>query len=403
PYTVRITGEGGFRLIESDAKGDSNTPRDQGQLLIRGNRISNSLEFGIVVDAGARDGSGNAPHQGPVRVTRKLNPSRLVPGVVLQNNLINRSGTGGIRMSGDPSASGQQAAAVPFGRVVNNTIVGGTVGIQVDENASPTILNNIFSRVDTGIQVDPTAAETVLGGNLFQRTITPASGIALSNTAIILSDTDPLFVNAGTGNYYLAAGSRAIDSSIDSLEDRPALVEVKSPMGIAPSPIEAPAQDLLGQLRVDDPTVSTPPGQGEVVFKDRGAIDRADFNGPIAVLVDPRDNDALGQDRDPRNTYVELTNQVLSHFSIQLFDGAEPNDPREGSGADDNTVRGNRVSVFRDGEPLLQGIDYEFHYDATNNIIRLTPLAGIWEIDHVYDIQLSNGQGLLLSAPPGNV
>ena len=37
-----------------------------------------------------------------------------------------------------------------------------------------------------------------------------------------------------------------------------------------------PDRDVFGQLRVDDPNVSTPSGQGSNVFKDRGAQDRAD-------------------------------------------------------------------------------------------------------------------------------
>ena len=71
------------------------------------------------------------------------------------------------------------------------------------------------------------------------------------------------------------------------------MVFVSQPLGIGVSPILAPEFDVTGQLRVDDPSVDTPAGLGNNVFKDRGAIDRADFLGPTASLNNPRDNDAL--------------------------------------------------------------------------------------------------------------
>ena len=47
----------------------------------------------------------------------------------------------------------------------------------------------------------------------------------------------PLFVNAATNNFYLAANSLAIDSSLGSLQDRDDfMTRVKDPLGIAPSP-----------------------------------------------------------------------------------------------------------------------------------------------------------------------
>ncbi len=389
--------------------GDQNTERPQGQILIHSNTITASSGFGIVTDAGSRDISslaplaGALPHAGPVRVTREVNNQALVPGVVIANNVVAQNGTGGILVSGDPSPAGQQRAAVPFSRVVNNTIVGRNagVGIQVDENASPTLWNNIVSRLNVGISVDASSGSTVIGGTVYKENGTDATGTGLGLFPIQLGEEDDLFVDPLAGNYYLAPGAAAIDSSIDSLEDRPAIVTVKAPLGYTASPIIAPDLDSIGQMRVDDPSVETPPGQGARVFKDRGALDRADFTGPSAVLLNPQDNDALGADGNSSLTVVELTNTILNNFAIQLLDGVEPADSQNGTGADDTTVRGNRVTLLRDDTELIQGLDYDFNYDATNNIIRLTPLAGIWESDSVYEIQLSNAAGLAISAPDG--
>ena len=116
----------------------------------------------------------------------------------------------------------------------------------------------------------------------------------------MLGPNDPLFVDPANGNFLLAAGSQAIDSSVDSLEDRQELVFVKDPLGISQSPILAPELDVFGQKRIDDASVNTPAGQGENVFKDRGAIDRVDFAGLVAILANPQDNDAIDASGEPR-------------------------------------------------------------------------------------------------------
>jgi len=411
PGQVAVLDLGGASVSVNEFAefGDQNVVREQGQVLIHSNRITNSLGVGILVDAGSRDISslaplaGNLPHAGPTRVTREVNTQRLVPGVSVVNNIVSRSGAAGIRFSGDVSPAGQQLASVPFGRIVNNTVVNAGIGIQVDENASPTLLNNIVARATTGISVDATSSSTVIGGTIYQGNTTNVQGATEGSFPLLLTAEEPLFVDASLNNFYLAPSSRAVDSSIDSLLDRAAMVTVREPLGISRSPILAPAYDAIGQRRVDDSAVNTPPGLGQDVFKDRGALDRSDFVGPSAVLVSPQDNDAARRDMNPAATVVELNNELLRHFTIQLLDGVEPADPQDGTGADDATVRGDRVSVFRDGVRLLQGLDYSFNYDATNNRIRLTPLAGLWELNHVYEIRLSNLQGFVLAAPTGDV
>ena len=53
--------------------------------------------------------------------------------------------------AGSPGVFGAPDASVPFGRIVNNTIWGGGsngTGIEVRDNAAPTILNNLFSNLE---------------------------------------------------------------------------------------------------------------------------------------------------------------------------------------------------------------------------------------------------------------
>ncbi len=373
--------------------GDQNHHRDQGQLLIHSNFIANSSQFGISIDSDTRN-PGTVPNQGAVRNTRGINQDQLFHGVTVINNVLNGNNSGGIRFSGQSNAAGQPIAPVPFGRIVNNTIYGTAtfdVGIQVDTNASPTVLNNIVANAGTGISVDASSqnANTVLGSNLFQNAPTAVGGF----DRIILNSGDPLFLDAPGGNFYLESDSAAIDSALDALNDRFDFYNnIKRPLGIAESPILAPALDVVGQLRADGD--STTSGGGLNPLKDRGAFDRVDTTGPTAVLLVPRDNDTEGVDQDqPTETVVQLSEGVLSHFDILLVD--------DGTGPDLSTLTNLSVSLTEDGRALTEGVDYTFGFNSTSRTIRLTPLSGIWKPGRTYEITLNNRDRFVIVAPDG--
>jgi hypothetical protein len=363
-----------------------------------------------------------------------------------------------------------QQGPVPFARIVNNTIVGrggdlfdasgdGDVAILIEDNASPTILNNIVANFATGVQADLTSTDesidrrtfigtsaidplsfhvtevfqsafsddfgpffigghgfdaafladapllqdidadptkylaprpSIIGATVYQGNLANSRQVGVGDFPIRLLNEDPLFVDGANGNFLLMEGSRAIDSSVERLGERDRLAAISAAVGIAESDILAPDRDVRGQLRVDDPNVEPPSGFGENVFKDRGALDRVDFVGPTAVLVNPMDNDAAGQDLDPTVTVVRLLGEVLGSFAIQLLDGVSLADPAGGTGADPLTVTRDAIAVTRDGNLLAEGIDYVFGYDMTNDIILLTPGAGIWAPGHAYVITLSS-------------
>jgi len=324
-------------------------------------------------------------------------------------------------------------------------------GILISEEATPTLLNNVISNTRNGVVEtenqlplsNSSPRTAIVGAQIFQHsapinasqtaaqmgnwryslgnTQWPGSLInpeeqtaARPDTAdfnIPLSNTAPLFVNAGGRNFFPAPQARSIDSSVDSLEDRPQFITVKAAMGISNSPILAPLRDMTGQLRIDDPNVSPPQGQGADVFKDRGSLDRSDFVGPAAVLLNPRDDDASGLDIDPTTTVVQLTGGSYDHFLIQVVDGFEAADPFPGVGVNDATVLGPMgpegrlpgaaVTVFANGVFLEEGIDYTYRYDPTRNTIRLTPTAGLWADDKVYVIRLNNRDRYVINAPTG--
>ena len=322
-------------------------------------------------------------------------------------------------------------------------------GVLASRGASPTVLNNVFFNLQTPVineesrrNLNTNAAspygspnpnvvtkpgEVVLGGSIYQYYETASSnsrfttGVETSPTNVPNTSLDQnidvpgnvrLFVNAQAGQYLPAPGSPLIDSAINKLDERPSLVAIKNSLGMPVSNVQAPDFDLVGQLRADDPSVSPPGGTGQNIFKDRGALERADFVGPAAILLEPVDNDALGIDGDGSVSVVQLNSGVYPQFRIQLADGNEPSNPLQGIGIDDNTVvssviaeqrlSGAAIVVFENGRVLREGIDYSFAYNATRDEIILTPLAGVWKNGKVYELSINNRDRFVISAPSGD-
>lgn len=259
-------------------------------------------------------------------------------------------------------------------------------GIHVEDGAFPTLVNNITVNLEDGIRGDTSTADSVVGATLFQHNIENTDAINVGDFPVVLGPNDPLFVDIENDNFYLSPQTAAIDSSIDSLEERPELVSLKEPIGIPRSNILSPERDVLGQLREDDPNVETPSGLGQNVFKDRGAIDRVDFEGPTVTLINPRDNDPDGIDKSGAVGVVALESSVLSNFELQFSDRTGIG---EGTGLDPNTVSESSVVLRQDGRTLQPGLDYKFSFDATNDVIRLTPVAGVWPNGSTYSMDLS--------------
>ncbi|MEM6687998.1 MAG: GEVED domain-containing protein, partial [Planctomycetota bacterium] len=272
----------------------------------------------------------------------------------------------------------------------------GGVGVEVTGNAAPSILNNVIANTEQGIDV---AGDTgvVLGANSFyQNESNLPDGVALGQFSQELSDAEVLFVNASRLVFTPASGASVIDSSIDSLPDRFSLTTVKNPLGVPPSPIIAPSFDVNGQLRIDDPNVETPSGLGERVFKDRGASDRGDITGPRAVLTSP-----LAEELGIAAGAVSVFGQAPEFFELQLVDGLAPADVTPGTGIDDASISSSSVLFLKDNEFLVEGIDYRFGYNPSTNVIRLTPIAGVFEQDSTYVIRLVDQNDAIIQAVDG--
>jgi hypothetical protein len=382
--------------------GDQNLHRAQGHIQIEQNSIDKSAQSGILIDTGSRDPSTNNPYA-TVRNLPTLSTDRLVPGVTVTDNVVSNSGVAGITFNGDPNtqtASGQSVplAAVPFGRIVNNTIYGAQspfgAGIQVGVNAGPTLLNNIIANTGMGISVSPfSLGTTVIGANLYANNTANASpGVTLGSNAIFLQPTDPLFKDPATRNFYLAPGSQAIDSSLNTLADRPTIAAVKSAVGIPQSPILAPDEDLYGQIRVDDPSQNPPPGLGQNIYKDRGAVERADFSAPTASVSDPLDNDNGHRDRNLAVNDVAIRNENLTQFVLKLSDVGIGINPATVTPSQFKLTREDGVQLLDQAAAQAAGVapDYQFVFNQSTNEVFFIPAEGIWPLNHTYTITVAN-------------
>lgn len=314
-------------------------------------------------------------------------------------------------------------------------------GIAISGGATPTLMNNTFINVQSpivqeppvfnGTIVGPTASArpsaVIVGGNTYQyvEPAKPDSNLTWGNIEavptnvpntgsdfnFIAANNERLLVDFPGNNFLPGSGSQIIDSSINSLPEREGFRAVKSAVGIAPSPILAPDRDYYGIFRADDPNVAPPSGLGGNVFKDRGAVDRADFIGPTAVSLVPIDNDAQQVDSDKTESVIQLTSGVYPEFRIQLKDGFETANIGGGTGINDDSVvgrtGGNRlpgsvVTITENGRLLVEGIDYAFSYNTTTNEIVLKPLAGVWRNNKVYDININNKDRFVVNAVAGD-
>ena len=393
--------------------GDRNVVRAQGAFHIENNFVRQAEDVGIQVRAGAREGTGgiedvspssNNPTPGSPINFDTQNILRYAPGVVIQNNVVVGFGNTGIHFAGESDASGgTPAAAVPVGKIINNTIYGGETpagtGIRVQDNAAPIVLNNILANTATGISLEVDGVsntETVVGRTLFHNTPLPPAPARGSNYLSDPTGASPLFVDPATGNFYLADGAEAIDRSLSKLPDLPAFVSVKNPIGMPNSDAFSPTEDLYGQPRVDD-AGQPPSGVGNEVFHDLGAIERADTSQPFATVIVPQDQGLV--DSDPDLNEVRVLDQRMTEFVIQLSD--------VGVGIDDLSVMGSRVHIWKDldegsfdyatylasGAPgaLVEDSDYLFRYDVVGDRISLIPAVGFWSQGATYTIMLYNG------------
>ena len=335
--------------------GDANTGPGPAAVVPFGKIVNNTIFGGLVLDVTAATVSGSdtvtlasATSYEGLRIGMLVSGPGMRPGARLVQKLGNRQ----VRLSATATATAASAAL----RFVEATT--SATGVSVTENASPTLLNNVFANLATGVRVDASSApRTVVATSAFANTTTAVTGVVQSQGITLANDP---FVNAAAGNFYPVQGSTIIDSALNSLQDRTDFIAVNAPVGIGASPILAPNRDLFGQLRSDDPNQASEPGLGGNVFKDRGAIDRVDYAQPYAMIATPLD-DGLDDLAATSPNVVVLHNAARGQtsFVLQLND--------VGIGVDKSSVIAEAFSLRWEGTPLVEGTDYVFRYLETSN------------------------------------
>ena len=378
--------------------GDENTSREKGQLNLYGNSITYSSDYAIKI----------MPGENPAAIARQQADYRiqvpLVPGIAITNNVLAFNNTGAISIEG-------QADAIPFVRILNNTIYGNSVavgtGISLGANTAATIMNNIFANLNTGIAINgANSNEMVYRSNTYRGNNTNGEDTSSGNPnrAEQLDPNEPLFVNEARGNFYPATNSQIIDSATETFEERKSWYNsTLARLGIPESKIISPQVDMYGQLRSYDENTSGGGTGGSNPGLDRGAIERVDFEKPSAALGIPHDvtsTTGVGKtgDQDPNRNDIYLIAEYYNRFTIQLSD--------VGIGIDDLSVADTNGFVHEhvitviestwDGtqwvaKTLTLNSDYFANYNTANDLITLTPNRGQWSSDARYTIIVNNG------------
>ena len=158
---------GGLASVERNVlTGDSNTDRvSQGVILIESSTFLFNEEYGIRVSHGLTAEVAGMTTNSVVRNPRnlvELNTENFATGVVIQSNLLAFNEVGGLRIDGIPVGTQDTANdPVPFDRIVNNTIVGGSItsGAEAPPETFQGVLfdEGVISFADTVVEFLPDA------------------------------------------------------------------------------------------------------------------------------------------------------------------------------------------------------------------------------------------------------
>jgi len=410
-------------------RGDENVPRGQGQFIIEGNVISQAGEYGIRIDAAARDAETGASTQGAVKSTPTLNNSRLVPGVVVVNNIVAKTqGEAAILFSGDPNVGTGPLAPVPYGRIVNNTIYG-SPQITADgatTSGSPTVTlpttaGLLVGMVVTGAGIPPAAqvlsidspTQITLSANATATgSIVPLS-IGFQTIGVHVTDNaaptllNNVFASLATGIKLDASSSAGTVVGYSAFHDTPAGVQGTDAVTLAASPFVNAAKGnfypVAKSLVIDS---------GLDSLEDRTAFTAV--TGPLGLPVspivapgrdifgqlrsdDPGQENGFGQGGDVFKDLGAIDRvdfvQPSASLAVPLDGSAGDKNPAAGAvrfeladargiakfelqlddvgvGIDKTTVVSEAFEVRRNGSLLVAGPDYSFNYlESSNRVV----------------------------------
>ncbi|MCR9297191.1 MAG: hypothetical protein NXI32_31210, partial [bacterium] len=161
PGSAQVPAGIGEVTADASANGGHNRVRPQGQVVIQSTTVRNSSEFGLTISNSAPDPVTGAVVPGAPRNTVTLNANGLAPGAVVVNSEFLFNNAGGISVTGTPQTGSPTPAAVPFVRLINNTVVGGTIStvtsLQPTVEGGQVFSNGNLSFADTVVSYNPLA------------------------------------------------------------------------------------------------------------------------------------------------------------------------------------------------------------------------------------------------------
>ena len=229
------------RLLNEEF-GDSNIYRDQGQVLIRGQLDSRLMRIRHSRRCRARDAAGtNLPHPGAVRNLQDFNTSTADAQCDHHQQPVSLT-TAPAEFCSAATRGSIPAGAVPFGRIVNNTIFGGIR--RPDRHQGQRERQSDASEQRRGQSAHRHSGRRQLGqrrssaARCIIATPTEHVGTGDGTFPIVMSGGEPSCLSIRpTAISIRSPARRLIDSSIDSLQDRPEMTTLMNPLGFAPSPI----------------------------------------------------------------------------------------------------------------------------------------------------------------------
>ena len=233
---------------------------------------------------------------------------------------------------------------------------------------------------------------TVLGSTVYQNIADSATnaGIGLGTFPISLASAAPLFVNAAAGNFYLAAGSQALNSAVELLAGPTRHGNQGDLAASAAIADHRPGIRRLGPASCRHRSRARP----RLLARVRTSSSIAAPSTASTSRRRPRTSAWSSRPPIPSGGVAPQwvadddtvpAGQTLSAFAVQLIDS--------GTGIDNTTVSAADITVYRSDNPttpLVDGTDYTYSYDPTDHIIYLAAVAGVWTGGYTYTIDVNN-------------
>ncbi|EMI42141.1 GEVED domain-containing protein [Rhodopirellula sp. SWK7] len=221
--SIRTNAIGATAFVSTttdDLRGDTNRDRtEQGVIMIENSRFIYNEDAGLQI---SRDASESVISDDPIDATPslvtyarnflELNTENLIPGVVVRNNTFAFNQDVGIDISGLENSGFASENPVGFDRILNNTLVGGT--IEQTANLGSQIFESTFFPLGAISFADSVLDSETVHGPDVEESFTDSEAALGSPDCFGVSTTDP---ENGLFTFSLGSGGSAVFAFDDNL------------------------------------------------------------------------------------------------------------------------------------------------------------------------------------------